>query len=278
MGVLVKAYPEGLNKPNGAGSYPLHLLCDYGAKDAETLRVVLQYCNTARQVDTLYQCKPLHILRNNSMNEIHHSLSMLRTVRMRIVALKGETEEDNVTEDNQDTIAQLEQSLDPLKTKSWWQKASLLIQAESVGTGLPDDTSELIVHACIRTQCPSSMLEYALLLYPEQLLEKDVYGQYPIHIAAAMSQRSVVWEILHVQPASASLLNDQGRLPLEVLMMQNQCSGVGALLAAAHPQALEVLNVEEGLYPMLWKQIYEQGGIDALYQAVQAKPSIFQNH
>jgi len=73
----------------------------------------------------------------------------------------------------------------------YWQKAAMLILVEYTRqplslSGLHDDHAN-IVHACAGTNnCPTSLLEFAMLLHHDDLINKrDSKGRLPLHVAVA---------------------------------------------------------------------------------------------
>jgi hypothetical protein len=160
----------------------------------------------------------------------------------------------------------------------FWKKASLLIQTEYTGNVLDvnDEVDNVyIVHACAEIHgCPPALLEYAILLHPEQLLISDENDQLPLHIAvSARSDTIILNDILGASPHASKIRNRQGQLPIEIAVESGRswADGVGQLLEA-NPGSLEALNVDERIYPLIWSRL--SGGPNAIFESMRARPSV----
>lgn len=163
----------------------------------------------------------------------------------------------------------------------FWQKVSLLILAEYKGSAVDasgDVDYRNILHACTAIHtCPSTLLDNALLLYPEQLLVRDENGEVPLHIACSRSDASNVKDILRTCLAASKIRDQEGRLPIELAVESgwSWTDGVGQLLTA-NPVSLESLNIDERLYPWIWSKLSQKpgGSTSTLFESLRARPSI----
>jgi ankyrin repeat protein len=268
---LVNAYPEGAGIPNGSGSFPMHILCDYGCV-VDSMRAVLESnsgIETLTRHDAIFQRSPLWILnaRKGHLAEFD--------------ALRREREKFISSIDAQRTSAKIQELVASCEAVEFWQKVVLLILAEYSGRALNAtqdfDTGNLI-HACVGVHtCPSSLLDNALLLYPEQLSKPDDNGSVPLHVACSRPDAAHVKDILRACPTASKIRNQEGRLPIELAV---ECGlswtdGVGELLLS-NPISLEALNVDERMYPWIWSNVSRKpyGNTSALYESLRARPSI----
>ena len=181
---------------------------------------------------------------------------------------------------DKDVTRRVQEAVTRCQSNAFWEKACLLLQTE-YRKACPGekDASCRIVHACLGTHhCPSSLLEYAILLHPDQLLERDKRGQVPLHIATMSCRGDSIVEIVNACPDAAKMRDGQGNLPLQNAVQRGLLwsEGVSHLLEA-HPVALESLDFDERLYPYVWAKFGRDPriGIDALFESVRAKPHMF---
>lgn len=256
---------------NGSGSYPMHILCDYGCV-VDSIRAVLETDGGVRSLtrkDGIFRRSPLFIL--NARKRFHHDFDNLQRERARF-ASDAATERD---------CARLRELVASCEAVEFWQKASMLILAEHKGRALPAAEAVdqgYIVHACAGIHgCPETLLEYAMLLYPEQLLIPNENGQLPLHIAASRSDAANVKAILGACPEASTVRDHEGRLPVELAVASGLSwkDGIGQLLAS-NPTSLESLNVDERLYSWIWSNLAREphGSTSALFESVRARPSI----
>ena len=265
---LLNAYPEGAGIADGSGSYPMHILCDYGCV-VDSIRAVLETSGGVQSLtkqDGIFERTPLQIL--NGRKGFHNDFGALRRERAKYSL-------DTAAQRDCPRIRELVASCEAVE---FWQKAALLILAEYTGDSSNLD-NRLILHGCAGIQtCPSTLLEYALLLYPESLLIQDENGQVPLHVAASRPADTVnVKDILAACPKASKVRDQEGRLPIELAVESDWSwnDGVGQLLAA-NPTSLEALNVDERLYPRIFARMSRppQGSSSALFELLQARPSI----
>ena len=268
---LLNAYPEGAGMANGSGSCPMHILCDYGCS-VDSMCALLETgdgVDSLTRKDWIFRRGPLLIL--NARKGFHNDFDNLRRERAKFMS-------DAVAE--RDCI-RLKELLASCEAVEFWQKASLLILAEYKGSALlaaeAVDRGH-IVHACAGIDgCPATLLEYALLLHPKQLLIPDENGQLPLHIAAGRTDAVNVKDILRACPEATIVRDHEGRLPIELAVASGWSwkDGIGQLLSA-NPTSLETLNVDERLYPWIWTNLSRKphGSTSALFESLRARPSI----
>ena len=257
--------------PNRAGSFPMHILCDYGCV-VDSIRAVLENnrgIETLTRHDEIFRRTPLWIL--NARKGHLAEFDALRRERAKFIS----------SVDAQETSVKVRELVASCEAVEFWQKVVLLILAEYNGRALDAmqnlDTGYLI-HACVGVQsCPSSLLDNAMLLYPEQLSKQNDNGSVPLHIACSRPDAAHVKDILRACPAASKIRNHEGRLPIELAV---ECGwswtdGVGELLLS-NPISLEALDVDERYYPWIWSNLSRKphGNTSALYESLRARPSI----
>jgi hypothetical protein len=242
----------------------MHILCDSGAS-VDAIHAMLEArggVQSLRRLDGTFRRNPLSILNaRKGMNDFHNSICSLRRERQ-----KGLRDSFKLRE----LVVRCE-GLD------FWKKASLLIQTEYSGNVL-DENDEVynayIVHACVGVHgCPPALLEYAILLHPEQLLIQDENYHLPLHIASSRSDAIVLKDILGACPDASKIRNRQRQLPVEIAVDSGRSwdDGVGQLLEA-NPGSLEALNVDERLYPLTWSRL--SGGPNSIFESLRVRPSV----
>ena len=262
---LLKAYPQGAGVASNSGSYPMHIACDYGAS-VDAIHAILETqagVESLSRLDGTFHRNPLHILNaRKGMNGFHNAIFSLRRERA-----KGQR--DSLPMKN--LVVRCEDL-------EFWKKASLLILTEYTGKVLlhvdDDVDGGYIVHACAGIdKCPPALLEYAMLLHPEQLVIPDENGQLPLHIAASRSDTIILTDILGACPGASRLRNGQGQLPFELAVESGRqwTDGVGQLLEA-NPGSLEALNVDERVYPLIWSRLSASPNV--IFESIRARPSI----
>jgi len=181
-----------------------------------------------------------------------------------------------------------------------WQKAALLAVVEyekrpllplpaAVADGdKHDNNSEMailddarILHACIgNPNCPPFLQEYALLLLEDSLTVPDGQtGRLPLHLVVANhgNNHMLLLDVLSANPAAACVRDDEGCYPLTLALRskasrnRRRSHGLRELIEA-NPLALQDLNLEDSLYPILWSRFVS---VDSLFASVRAHLSIF---
>lgn len=341
---LLEAFPESAGSMNGAGAYPLHLACDYGSC-VDSLSAILETSEGAATISkTMGVSQPLTALNvlTSRMNypvfrrAIHSMREARKRQRATREALLQRTQQqcerinetratpsreaagqDDVgaSNSNENSAAAAfdrnERMISSFQQNDYWQKAALLAlvsysRQPLSPNGLEDKDANL-VHACAgNSDCPSYLLEFAILLHMDDLIERrDRQGRLPLHIAAEKHAASLMAAsmtnnlqrkvdeallmILDACPAAAHAQDQGGNLPLAVAIHEIQrSSGEGIFpedrikawsrglqrLLDANLEALESLNLDAWLYPWLWgsKRITS---VDQLFQSVRRHPDLF---
>jgi hypothetical protein len=208
---------------------------------------------------------------------------------------------------DQDEV-QLHREIDAALWNDFWVKSRALILAEDYHTRISrgktngrveiDQNSKTIVapvtsryvpdsdgtiNACLSiNNCPPSLLEYALLVYRNELMKKDRddHDNLPLHKVCSQYERPPkdmqwrVMEVLGACPEAAAVTNSDGKVPLDLFVNRKNCDGlvderkgrVGwseALrqLIIAYPVGLEVLNVPVGLYPLIIVKVCDENQV-----------------
>jgi len=134
-------------------------------------------------------------------------------------------------------------------------------------------SSTTVVHAMLHLyHCPPSVLEFGCFFMSHVLLQRDEYGDLPLHIATRQSPSSSLWWsddtiqcILEIQPLAASLPDATGVFPLELYINGRRHDHDSPLVGSwtplikkfivAFPMAVEHLNLDRRLYPLLWSRL-----------------------
>lgn len=279
---LVEAHPAGPGIPvPRSGSSALHLMCDVGAP-VEAFRAVVETdagAGSLRKVDRIFRQKPLQILSARKTG-YYSIISKLRELRQREDSLRREARISGA--DIEADLERFASQVEEIKVWDFWLKTSILIQAEYKGSALEpgEDATCRVVHACAAIpDCPTPLLELAALLYPDQLVEQDDEGQAPLHKAVAKPAGRVLYDVLC---AEATRIRDHnGKYPLQIAIdtgRRRWGTGVGSLIAA-NPAAVECLDLDGRLYPLLWSKLSREEswrrGPEALFLSIQSKPDLF---
>ena len=287
---LVKAFPEGAGMVVEAateqgGSTPLHLLCDYGCH-ADSLRAILETeagVKCSHKKDRIYRRTPLQILNERkNLSEFHSHLEELRRLASRnpdalVVLENGQLENYNM----QTTLL-----LERIRNMGFWEKAQLLALAERIQQPVTtlQPTNTTVVHALITVQvCPPALLEFAGLLLPHELMRRDEHGDLPLHVAARCSSDDVICDVLRAEPKAASMPDADGAMALEIYLQRNPertWNHVIKKLTVAFPLAIENLDLDRKLYPLIWSRLTTttstgRENVDALFLSIQGNPSFF---
>jgi hypothetical protein len=221
----------------------------------------------------------------------------------------------NISEssNNEDALAAIsrrhERMIASFQSNDYWQKAALLVMVEYTkqpltAQGLDHEKANL-VHACAGLRsCPSFLLEFAMLLHWDDLMDKrDAQGRLPLHVAALnhatalslpatntdtsryrdTSQRTLR-AVLRACPEAAFVQDSNGDLPFAVALKQTQESGTtrqaGSVawsnglqdLLDSNLEALETLNLSDRLYPHVWAK--RMTSVDTLFQSIRQHPIV----
>jgi hypothetical protein len=158
---LLDSYPQAAGMANGSGSFPLHLVCDYGCS-VDTLHRLLQTpaaIPTICKLDRLYQRRPLDIL--NARRNMHQCVQTRQTLRQlrqlqQTIIIQNEEEKDTwktagdsrcyYTAANNNSsntgvavaerLQQIEQQIREHGNTDFWKKAALLMTAQHTGQPL----------------------------------------------------------------------------------------------------------------------------------------------
>lgn len=263
-----------------SGSYPLHILCDYGCS-VESLCSVLQTeagATTVSLLDRTFRRTPLHILNGRKNPGIFFgSVDAMRDARMRQRALRLEGAVVGVVGHQQEELDRLDQVVATYREDEFWKKASLLVLVEyrQMPLGREHVTDTDLLQACIASvECPPSVQEFALLLYEDVLLIPNENGQLPLHTAILNGTPSLLLDVLAANTSAACVRNQDGRLPLELAVGHDAdrswSQGPGRLVEA-HPAALAQLHLDDRLYPKIWSRI---SSLDALFRAIRTRPDL----
>lgn len=288
---LIEVNPATLTVRNGSGSYPLHILCDSGCRP-ECLQVVLQYHQavplTITDQDRMYGRSPLYILnQRKNLATFGGQVEELRRLRQH---QRDAIQHGNWTDSDQAT---LEVKVREATETELWRKARMLILAEFTQYHQQQCFARrsrqclTTVQACLGIdQCPPSLLEYAILAYSEEMTIPDENGNLPLHQVCSIpvQRRDGQWlmlEVLDANVQAAKVLDGQRRSPLEMYLHSSRGSTVvwsEALrrLILAHPVALNNLQIDRRLYPLILERLVcRRDTASGMFELIKANPGLF---
>ena len=157
---------------------------------------------------------------------------------------------------------------------SFWQSTLLLLRGARHGTisdPLPSGVQWRIVHAASALwSCPIEVLKIALLLYPEQIFEKDENGMLPLHLALSCNTNEIpssrlqhyyekVELIFNFYPKAAKIKSEKGQLPLHLILTHKMLNVIekqfweklAKKITRTYPEALDVMDPVFNLYPYM---------------------------
>jgi len=169
-----------------------------------------------------------------------------------------------------------------------------------------------LVHSIIECGGPPKLVKYALQLYPHEVNLRDDYGRVPLSIACSkVDIHPEMFELLldkksdndenvndhgHEyefggedmntitnKAATASMANNQGRLPLHLAVESGRTLKNGVeLIANAAPMALQTRDIKTGMYPFMLASIpsykWDNTCIDTIYSLVRTVPHVLRNY
>jgi hypothetical protein len=131
--------------------------------------------------------------------------------------------------------------------------------------------------------CPPCVIELALQLYHDHLLEIDHDGYAPLILAISHGLEGVVNVVLRANPSAASIPNAQGRVPL-MLAAASHYSWETTIksLFAAEPRAISSRDPTTLLYPFAVAAVDESreeaDQLSTIYELLRVDPSVLILH
>jgi hypothetical protein len=296
---LVAAFPQALAEPVGhperddnQGRYPLHVLCDYGCDDADSLLALLRTDEglaVLHKLDPTFYRTPLGIL--NERKNIHGFDRMLQ--RLRAERSRSPTAYGGAL--NEASKLELLHASQEVREDVVWQKACWLVLAEYLGQPLTKadgiNNDAVLLQAFVTSaHCPPCWQECAILLYADYLQSsRNPRGQLVLHVAAAQQSWSLLAQILNLCPDATRFRDGDDRLPLQIADAEaKQRAQRGATswatmqqLLVAHPAALNDLSAWPlQLHVKVWVRLLTRSRrsadkiccLETLFQAIQTAP------
>ncbi len=181
-----------------------------------------------------------------------------------------------------------------------WQKLCFVAKATYMTIrGLPyhDDVISNIplLHAIIECGAHTSLVEYVITLYPDQVLFRDDDGRVPLSVASAkVDCNTETLELLLKKDAcddkrvtttisAAAMADNKNRLPLHLAVESGRTWNNGVqLIADAAPLALQTCDGLTRMYPYMLAAIpnyrWDNTCIDTIYTLIRKVPHIIQKH
>jgi hypothetical protein len=131
--------------------------------------------------------------------------------------------------------------------------------------------------------CPLCVIELAVQLHPEQLLEKDENGYTPLILAINHGLEGVVNVVLRANPSAAAIPNSQGRLPLLMAAaLHYSWEPTIESLFVADPRAVSTQDPTTLLYPFAVAAVEETceeaDQLSTIYELLRVDPSVLTLH
>jgi len=230
---LVSLYPEGTMALNEMYEETPLYSAMLGNCEPAVLKILLDVCPEPKLVTT-------H-LNKQGKSAIQFGWDMLFTPS--IVAAEDQDEEDARIEKSRKLVeaATNIKEIQGTHVGTWWEKASVLLQASYHNSTHFDEKSGLIgerlwspCHAAAGTFCPMEMFKFVLQLHHEQVTSRDEYENTPYHICALRSNeipKDTLYAVINAGPPDAAFIQNQdGNTPLHL-----------AILCSASPDMLQIM-------------------------------------
>ena len=240
----------------------------------------------------MFKRTPLYILnQRKNLGSFVAKVNELRSARQKerdSIVYGNWTETDKIL---------LDKKIKDAKEMEFWRKARMLILTEYNYYGRGIQTTTLsdcwgdfsdqcnTIQACLEIDdCPLSLIEYALLVYSEELLVRNNDGDLPLHkICASVSEtkerRFVLMEVLATKPEAAKMPDRNGRSALEIFIQHTSptfWSEILHRLIVAYPVALDSLDIDPRLYPLIMERIgCNKETRNEIFELLRGVPSLF---
>jgi len=294
--LLIREYPEGIRRPTKAKWLPLHtarstplakLIIEEGIKRHVNCRNNTSFVSGMYQKDAEGQT-PLERLGNSITWCVRCTISGTR--KQRLVPLNPIAsilwnQFYILTRASAKYYMYTQEDVDLTCRSSCWNEEKFYMVHSLVEVGL----------------CWQELLEVALELYPEQVLEQDGLGRTPLAIAVTGGRRNkdlcqrelpfheVIQLLLKQSKEAARIPDRRGRLPLHIAAEAGRDlfrkGGIKDIIFA-EPRALETRDPKTGMYPfMIAATASDRSGcdcgkegcccaIDAIYFLLRESPSV----
>jgi len=265
---LVQADPTSVGRQNGGGLTPLHCAIER----YDTPVSVLMFLLESHPATAAQKCRrgftPIDLLWKRFIEpdsyrseEVKQQASSLRATMEDAVSLEVEESlpDAEVHEDGHGSITSQRQTganlylQDRPELRTFWEIMTSFIHGAFHGTTSSAGTRTQLVHEAVQVECPPLLIQFAAVLYPEELMEpQEDSGRLPLHIAVTQGSQDIIQTLLKLQPRAASVRDNNGHLPLH-LAIQSLLPWKGAIeiLVAAWPQSLTVVDPSTGLLPAM---------------------------
>ena len=128
-----------------------------------------------------------------------------------------------------------------------------------------------------------SIVEYALMLHPDEDVTKDKQGMTSLVFAASRKVNTLreIFQLLLGIPAVDAMDGHEARLPLDLALSSGRTWNNGfALIVEAAPSALQVRDVKTIFYPFMLAAVptfgWDNTSIDTIYTILHDAPSVMQ--
>ncbi|GKY91763.1 hypothetical protein MPSEU_000148000 [Mayamaea pseudoterrestris] len=284
---VIRAYPEALHMKTIYDDTPLHLACKHGVHpdgvgmlammSSVGLELTLSKGNTGR-------LSP--ILMENSAGQTPITIAMENYQRICL---------------SDRLICHVKSTFDSEKTRAFDLLATL-VKILHYG---PVDRDELgrplsLVGACISlhrkdVRLDPAFIRRALYLHPEDALQRDKDGNYPLHVessipvekmmllepersgccgGACQKRSGIVRNLFEVYPDAACQLNEFGEFPLSLMALAGRAwDDTFMLVVQKFPEAIyAVEDLDSYVIPLVLAKLYSQCGIDTVYAFMRGNP------
>lgn len=138
-----------------------------------------------------------------------------------------------------------------------------------------------LLHECIRQDphCQTAIFDCILSLNPHYVCQVDSNGDLPLHVAARLADntkenKNRLMLLVKSYPKGASIVNNEGKLPLELL--KNVSWGHMSPLLRCCPVALSRLSIPDSLYANVLAKLGQNGISNTVLTILKETPSLFE--
>lgn len=299
LDLLLEAYPDAVRRRDASGLLPIHAAVIAG-RPSEFIGVLLgaapdtlvrrggdnslypfQLAAASSQASVsltyhLLRAAPHLVLENNPQVQPEFIEAERNEQSSSVIAVSSGVNSKQSFIDLVDIVAHTKGS------KAWKELRELLRNHEGYS-----EAPWFVVHAAssINTTYPA-FLELAVRLHPEDLKQKDEFGQLPLHIVSSLDpnpfnargaeddRQLKISTILQGFPNAARVCDVSGSLPLHKAITAGQCWSSLSMLVRAAPETLCRRDGVHKLYPFQLAACSPSAQLNELYQLVVSAPHI----
>jgi len=239
---LATNYPEAIGEANKLGDTPLF----FAMNEKATVEVLWILLSTGKKIDQTIVIKNI-----KGINVLHSGWDSLLTPRL--VAAEDQEDEDYRVKQNKKCM-EVACSVKDLvgEVNTWFMKTELLLMAAYHGSIEVEFAKWNIAHAVAGTECPPTMLNFFLQIFPSEAKGIDAHGRTPLHVAAALPNIITAEScsyLIESYPQACLIQDRRGYTPLHYACLNNCSIKILEVLIEAAPGAILSQN-HEGHSPL----------------------------